>query len=166
MNSEMTNITIIADSSPLIALAVIGQLTLLPRLYTHILIPPAVWEEVTIQGSGLPGALEVSQATWLSIQSPPSQLVTSLHLLIDKGEAEAIALALTLPDCTVLLDDARARRVAEHFNLKRIGTVGLLCRAKKLGLISQLKPLLDTLRTHGIYIQQQLIDSVLREAGE
>lgn len=46
-----TKPVIIADSSPLIALAIIGELELLPRLYQRVVIPPAVWDEVTVQGA-------------------------------------------------------------------------------------------------------------------
>ena len=55
----MTNQTIVGDSSPLIALAIIGQLELLPRLYQRVMVPTMVWEEVTVHGAGLPGALAV-----------------------------------------------------------------------------------------------------------
>ncbi|MFN6560622.1 MAG: hypothetical protein RMY28_012520 [Nostoc sp. ChiSLP01] len=66
----MINSVIVADSSPLISLSIIAQLELLPQLYQRILIPPAVWDEVTVQGVGLPGAQAVSQLTWLEIQTP------------------------------------------------------------------------------------------------
>jgi hypothetical protein len=66
----MTSPIIVADSSPLIALAIIEQLELLPRLYRHVLAPPTVWHEVTVQGAGLPGALAVSQVNWLDIRVP------------------------------------------------------------------------------------------------
>ncbi len=157
---------IVADSSPLIALAVIKQLALLPQLCSKIIVPPAVWDEVTVRGHGLPGADEVSQVTWIEIQTPKSEVVKPLTILVDRGEAEAIALASVLPDCTVLLDDARARRVAERLNLRRIGTVGLLRRAKQANLIDKLKPHLEALQQGGIYIRQELIDAVLREVGE
>lgn len=76
----MTNAAIIADSSPLISLAIIEQLELLSQLYQRILIPPAVWDEVTIQGAGLPGSLAVSQAAWLEVQiisAPTHKSLTS-----------------------------------------------------------------------------------------
>lgn len=61
--------TIVGDSSPLIALAIIGQLEVLPRLFQRVIVPQAVWEEVTEKGAGLPGAIEVSQLSWLDIQT-------------------------------------------------------------------------------------------------
>jgi len=104
----MLETTAIADSGPLIFLARINHLELLPRLFAKILVPPEVWNEVTVRGQGHPGAYEVSQTKWLTIQAPDPQLVKPLSILVDAGEAEAIALAQTTVDCTILLDDSRA----------------------------------------------------------
>lgn len=162
----MTSTAIIADSSPLIALAIIEQLELLPRLYRQVFVPPAVWDEVTVKGAGLPGARAVSQVSWLTIQSPESAILEPLLILVDQGEAEAIALALAMPNSTVLLDDAQARRVAERLTIRRIGTLGILRRAKKAGLIAAVKPYIQTLQTSGIYIRSNLVEAVLRDLGE
>jgi len=107
----MTNQTIVGDSSPLIALAIIGQLELLPKLYQRVMVPTMVWQEVTVHGAGLPGASAVSQLAWLEIQAPAPELLQPLEILVDRGEAQVIALALGIPGSTVLLDDAQARRV-------------------------------------------------------
>lgn len=162
----MNRPVIVADSSPLIALAIIEQLELLRQLYQRVLLPPAVWDEVTVQGRGLPGAQAVSHLPWLEIQAPDPRIVKSLSILVDRGEAEAIALAQGIQDSTVLLDDAQARRVAERFGIRRIGTLGILRRAKKAGLIDEVKAYIEQLHANGIYIRQSLIDAVLRDIGE
>jgi predicted nucleic acid-binding protein len=162
----MPESSLIVDSGPLIAFARIEQLALLPQLSSHIVIPPAVWHEVTIRSSNAPGAHEVRQLSWLEIQTPDALLVAPLTILLDQGEAEVIALAQTLSDSMVVLDDARARRVAERLNIARIGTVGLLRRAKRMGLIPLLRPQLEALQANGIYIRQALIDAVLKDVGE
>jgi len=156
----------IADSGPLICLTKINQFELLPRLFSKIFVPPEVWNEVTVKGKGLPGADVVSQVTWITIQKPDPQLVQPLSILVDAGEAEAIALAQGVPGCIILLDDSRARKIAERLNIKQIGTVGLLLRAKRIGLIKTIKPHLDSLLENGIYIRQELIDAVLNDAEE
>lgn len=158
--------TVVGDSGPLIALAIIGQLELLPRLYQRVIVPQTVWDEITVQGAGLPGALEVSRVTWLDIQRVESQRLQSLAILVDRGEAEAIALAMDNPGSTVLLDDAQARRVAERFGVDRIGTLGVLRRAKKAGLLAAIKPYVVQLQASGIFIRQSLVDAVLRDVGE
>lgn len=158
--------TIIGDSSPLIALAIIGQLELLAKLYQRVVIPQKVWEEITIYGAGLPGAAAVSQLDWVIIEKPAQEWVTPLSILLDPGEAEAIALAINMPNSTVLLDDAQARRVAERFGVTRIGTLGILRKAKKAGFITAIKPYTEQLQNNGIYMRQSLIDAVLRDVGE
>jgi len=110
---------IIADSSPLIALAIIGRLELLKNLHRQVWVPPAVWDEIVINGKGLPGSESVGNLTWLEIHEPDRTVLRILTLLVDRGEAEAIALAQSIPDSTVILDDAKARRVAEHFGIQR-----------------------------------------------
>jgi predicted nucleic acid-binding protein len=162
----MRDTAAIADSGPLICLAKIDQIELLPRLFSKILVPPEVWSEVTVRGQGHPGAYEVSQVTWLTIQAPDPQLVKPLSILVDAGEAEAIALAQTTADCTILLDDARARKIAQRLNIKQIGTIGLLLRAKRRGLVENIRPHIDALIENGIYIRRELTDAVLKNAGE
>ena len=135
-------------------------------LFRRVLIPPAIWEEVTVQGAGLPRVQAVSALSWLEIQVPAPSLVRPLAILVDRGEAEAIALALDNPDSTVLLDDAQARRVAERVGVARIGTRGILRRSKIAGLAGPIRPHVWMLQVNGIFIRQQLADAVLRDLGE
>lgn len=157
---------IIADSGPLISLALIGHLDLLRQLYQQVLVPPAVWHEVTVKGWGMPGAETVSQLTWLEIRKPEPQVLQPLSILVDLGEAEAIALAQTITDSIVLLDDSQARRVAERFNIPRIGTLGILRRAKKRELITAIRPHVEFLKANNIYMADNLVAAVLRDVGE
>ncbi len=157
---------IIADSSPLIGLARIGKLQLLPKLATRIVVPQAVWFEVTGAQAEAPGAREVASQTWIEVQTADPLVVGPLLILVGRGEAEALALAQRMPAAVLLLDDLRARKLADRLNLRRMGTVALLGQAKNAGLIERLKPCLDALVTNGIYIRQELIDAALREVGE
>lgn len=159
-------VVLVIDSGPLIGLARINQLELLPQLAARIVVPLAVWDEVTVRGRNAPGADEVRQTTWLEQQAVDPLAVEPLAILVDQGEAEVIALARTLPSSVAVLDDARARRVAERLNVQRIGTLGLLRRAKRKGLLEQLRPHLEALQANGIYIRQALIDAVLADVGE
>jgi predicted nucleic acid-binding protein len=162
----MRDAVAIADSGPLICLARINQLELLSNLFSTILVPPEVWNEVTVKGRGYPGADEVSHAEWLTIQTPDPQLVKPLNILVGAGEAEAIALAQTTANSTILLDDAHARKIAKRLNIKQIGTIGLLLRAKRRGLIKSIKQHIDALVENGIHIRKDLVVAILKEAGE
>ena len=83
----MPDTVAIADSGPLISLARINPLELLPRLFTSIIVPLEVWNEVTVKGQGHAGAHEVSQVTWMDIRTPDPQLVKPLSILVNPGEA-------------------------------------------------------------------------------
>lgn len=161
----MPEIAIIADSSPLIGLARIGQLDLLRKVSARVIVPQAVWVEVTLFPD-LPGAAEISRCTWIDVVTPKPELFTQFISLVDRGEAEAIGLALSMPGCLLLMDDALGRRVATKFQIKLTGTVGLLLRSWKLGLIPRLRPCLEALQANGIYIRTELINEALKETGE
>ncbi len=145
---------IVPDSSCLISLERIDQLHLLPALYRPVVSPPEVQREFGIR---LP---------WLQLEAPSDKtLVAALGLLVDEGEAEAIALACER-SWRVALDDRRARSVATRLGVRVIGTVGILVRAKQSALVSSLKPLLDNLESSGFHLGDALKREALRLAGE
>lgn len=157
---------IIADSSPLIGLALIGHLDLLRQMSRKVVLPRAVYDEVTTARADAPGAAEVAAQTWFEIWEADPTLTPPLLILLGKGEAEAIALAQTHSSAVLLLDDLRARKLASRLGLRRMGTIALLGQAKRQGLLPKLKPALDSLLANHIFIRQDLIDAALREAGE
>lgn len=162
----MIKSAIVADSGPLISLALIEHLDLLPQLYQQVFVPPAVWHEVIVKGRGMPGADAISQLTWLEIRKPEPQVLRPLAILVDPGEAEVIALAQSIERSVVLLDDAQARRVAERFNIPRIGSLGILRQAKKRGLITAIRPHIEFLQANNIYMANKLVEAVLQDVGE
>lgn len=161
----------VADSSTLISLASIGWLSLLREFHGKLLIPPAVWREVVVEGRGRPGASEVKQAQeagWVEVVEPSDRnLVVMLRRELDDGEAEAIALALKKKAEVVLLDETDAGRIAEVLGIPRAGVVGVLLRAKLEGRILSLRSELDTLRRErGFRLAETIYRAVLERAGE
>lgn len=162
----MSDRPIIADSGPLIALARIGQLDLLPRLFQVIRIPEAVMKEVT-QGvaEGRPGSLEIRNASWIEVVRVAAAATAGYELLVDAGEAAAIALAKS-EGGLLLMDDDRGRRLAFRLGLTVKGTLGILILAKRRGYIESVRPLLDALVAKGIRLSSKLLEATLREANE
>jgi predicted nucleic acid-binding protein len=158
-------VRIICNAGPLISLARIGRLDLLPALFGEIIVPPAVYREVTGGGS-LPGAGDLSQASWLKLTDIEDRrgLVRLLSSL-DAGEAEVLILARELR-ATAAIDEKRGRRIAEELGVPQTGTVGILLAAKKSGLISSIRPLLNELSAKGIRLSSRLYDEACRLAGE
>ena len=164
----MIRSVVVADSSPLISLALIQQLELLPQLYKEVLVPSAVWNEVTVKGVGLPGAAAVSKKGWLQVKVIRQEVVEPIAVLVDRGEAEAIALAKSTPDSIALLDDAQARRVSKRLDVPCIGTLGILRKAKKAGLLLEIGRFTNQLQAKcgKLYIRSSLIEAVLRDVGK
>jgi predicted nucleic acid-binding protein len=152
-------VVVVSNSSPLIALARIQRLDLLPTIFQSILIPPAVAREIAPSISILP--------IWLRIQAPTSTPSASLQRRrLGDGEWEALALAIELNADWIILDDLAARRSAEATGLKVIGTLGTLVTAKRTGLVESIRPELDGLRATSFFLGPQLYDELLRAAGE
>ena len=85
---------------------------------------------------------------------------------VDKGEASAIALALETPGSTLIIDDYRARKVAQKLNLKFTGTIGVLVKAKLIGVIPLIKPYLELIIQTNFRITPEIEQQALKEAGE
>lgn len=159
---------IVSDTSPLINLAMINRLDLLPALFGKVIIPQKVFEEITVQGIGMPGADEVRNAEWIEVKSCANfTLVQALCLQVDEGEAEAIALAIEQRTDLLLIDEKLGRQVAKGFGLSMMGLLGVLKLAKEKGLVSAMKPLLDLLiQQAGFRVAPELYRAVLEREGE
>lgn len=156
---------VVSDSSSLIAIAAVGHLDLLLRMYGEVIVPPAVWSEVTQPNR--PGAGDLLRAGWIRVTPPSQPIAIGFPSPVGPGEAEAIALALELAADVLLVDERRARKAALGLGLPVTGVLGLLLEAKKNGAIAAIKPILDQMeRTVAFRIKRSLYDAALRAAGE
>lgn len=148
------------DSGPLIWLSRVDRFSILPKLFTEILIPPAVHFETVVNASGYSNAHDVQaaiEAGWMKVQAPTHVLeIPSLSARLHAGEAETIALAAEQQTDAVLLDDRRAREYATEQGLRIIGTVGLLLMARERGGEPNLKGILDQMRDQGFRLSENL----------
>jgi len=159
-------VIVVSDTSPITNLAAIGQLGLLRQLYQQVIIPEAVYRELTAEGSRYPGAV-VQQLDWVEIRAVTnSVLVSALRLELGEGEAEAIVLAQELAADVLLMDEHLGRAAATRLGLRVVGILGVLIEAKHRGLIQEIKPLVDLLMSLGFRIGQDLYARVLGAAGE
>lgn len=156
--------TAVADTSPLLALARLDLLHVLPRLFERTLIPPAVFSEAAERRPDAPGADAVRRAVadgLLHLAEPggtTSQL--SLPDWLGPGESEAILLALEVRADWLVLDDRGARRYASDLGPAVIGTVRVLEVAPDAGLIPRLLPLVEQLRASGFRIGDDLLEVI------
>ncbi len=162
---------VVSNTSPITNLAAIGQLDLLRQLYTCVIIPTAVYNEMVKANKLVPGAIEVQTLPWIQSQAimdfdRVTEILESQEN-IDLGEAEAIVLTLELNADLLLMDERRGRTLATGYGLNVTGLLGVLLQAKRNGLISTVKPLLDRLIEQADFrVSSQLYTTILEYAGE
>jgi len=158
----------VSDTSPLILLTKVDSLDLLRVVFSDILIPRAVGDEIRSGHSGRVEMAVIEATSWIQIRSVP--LGSGPRILpvgLGAGEREAIALAMELGrETTLILDDRPARRAAAGLGLPHVGTVGILIQAKERGAIREIRTVLDKLRTAGMYLSEQEYRRALSLAGE
>ncbi|NBC19007.1 MAG: DUF3368 domain-containing protein [Bacteroidetes bacterium] len=159
--------TVVTNAGPLIALARIRQLPLLPALYGEVIMPSAVRDEVLDTDERREGTAMLQEAEWLHTHSVSDRIaVALLRERLDAGESETIVLALQLDADVVLMDEARGRRVAAARGIAVTGTLGTLLLANEKGLIDRVAPHLARLQDEGFYMSTTLYEKVLKRAGE
>ncbi|WP_462421470.1 DUF3368 domain-containing protein [Salinicoccus sp. Marseille-QA3877] len=158
---------IVVNSTPLIALNNIGQLDLLEKVYGEVIIPTAVYEEVILDVKTVKPNDFIRESGFITIadirnEEAKKVFETSLH----KGEVEVMILANEIKADLCIIDDLLARKYAKYHNLKVTGTIGVLLKSKQLGIVENVKTLLDELINAGMYIDTKLYSKVLEIAEE
>ena len=157
---------VIVNTTPIIALSLIGKIDLLRQLYVEVMIPPAVRAEIFRGGAERAGMTELQEATWIQetqLQNPHS---ADLLVDLDRGEAEVLVLALEQQADLVILDERLGRQHARRLRLSLTGTLGVLLRAKQLGFVSSIPSMLEELQHSGIWLSKGVVRETLRLANE
>lgn len=151
---------VVADTSPLNYLLLIGQIDLLPQLFQEVIIPEAVRDECLD-----PDAPKILRE-W--IRNPPVWLIVQSVSVIDPtlgsldlGERAAIALAQTSPADLLIVDERLGRKAASDRGIPIIGTIGILDDAASQGLID-LPNAIAQLQQTNFRISRRIIESLLR----
>jgi predicted nucleic acid-binding protein len=147
---------IISNSSCIITLDNIGMLSILKELYGNIRITEEVYQEF-----GKP--LE----NWIKAEKVRNRdFIRILNNLVDIGEASTIAFSFEVQNSLMILDDLRARKVAENLKLKFTGLLGVLLKAKQNNILSSVRDVLSKIKAANFRISSAMENKVLRLAGE
>lgn len=159
----MKNGLVIADSGPIFSLALIDKLDILNTLFDDIKIPQAVWNEITYDKTK-----PDYQKLYHFFKDKICQIkgLNELSFLMDYGESESLILYKELQADFLLIDDKKARNIAETLDIKCIGTIGLLSIAKDQGFIGNLKPIFETFLQNKRYYSIDLLNAILISKGE
>ena len=157
---------IICHTTSLQYLHHLGLLDLLPRLATPVTVPQAVVDELTVgrvRGLNLP---DPSSLSWVTVRRPTGAPTMPLTPALGPGEMEVLALALAATGAVAILDDLRARQMADKLGIRLRGTLGLLIDARRAGFIHAVAPLLEQLQTGGFRLAPATRLAILNLVGE
>jgi predicted nucleic acid-binding protein len=155
---------VVINSSPLIVLFRSGQDNLLPQLFKTVVVPEQVYEEVTA-GKKDNAAIALPQSPWVQkIRIDINLSIAAWNL--GTGESAVFSFALQEQGYRALVDDLMARRCAQAFNIKTLGTAGLLVLAKRRGLINSVSDRVNRLRDAGLYLSDTVVQMILSAAEE
>lgn len=151
----MPELSIVVDTSCLIALNRIDHLNLLHLVYNKITITPEIKAEYKLE---LPDWIEVS------LEFPKELEI--INSIVDDGEASAIKYCLKKKESLLIIDDNKGRKLARKLGIKVTGTLGVLAKAKRQGKLGSVKPSLELLKKHGFRFDQKLEALILQIARE
>ncbi len=161
---------VISDTTPIISLLKAEHLELLEKLYGKVLVPEAVYKELTENPVYFKEAKIIKSANYLSVVSVENmKSVNVLRLVsgLDAGESEALIMYDEQKADLLLIDERKGRKVAKQLNVRYIGTAGILMLAYDKGLIqsSEVKSCLDAMLNNNIRLNRKICNAVLLHVG-
>jgi len=153
---------VIVNSTPLISLIALDKLDILRDLYSEIIIPTAVYDEISVKDN-----FTLLQHDWIKVKEITNEVAkgaftTALH----EGEVEVLILAKEISADLVIIDDGLARKHAKYLGIELTGTIGILLKAKENGFINEVKCYLDKLVENNFYISNSIYDKILKLTNE
>lgn len=159
---------LVTDAGPLIALAVADVLQITLQRF-DLLVPQAVLDEC-LSDSYAPGAAPIAEACrQLQLTVVPDAAITQLDAAyaMGLGSGEAAVLSYAAQHGQVaLIDERRARRIAQRLGVRVVGSGAVLLALKSQGLIASVQPVLAAWQAHGYYLSPKLQSELLARAGE
>lgn len=154
---------IVSDTTALIVLERLNALSMLCSLFDQILIPQAVMDEL-LDGNSEINELMQRAECYNVVSVTVSEHLLELYQWLDRGEAEAIELALTL-ELPLIIDERKGRKIARQKNLSVIGLAGLIVLAAKRQYKSPKAALelLDQAMLSGFRLSSKLYQQVKEE---
>jgi predicted nucleic acid-binding protein len=156
----------IVNASPLILLSKTGHLDLLRLGGSEVVTPDVVITEIGAKGGNDHTVEAIRKTSWLSVV-PISAIPEPVRACrLDRGEMAVLALAYGDLDSEVVLDDLSGRRCAARLRIACVGTLGLVVAARRLTIIPAARPIVEQLRQVGMYLDDELVEEVLKRIGE
>lgn len=159
----MKNGIVIADAVPIISLALVDKLDILDNIFDEVKIANAVWEEITRDENK---RFVERLKPYFKDKICKIKSFNELTFVMDYGESESLILYNEIKADFILIDDKKARNIAENFGAKCIGTLGLLSVAKDKNLISELRPIFEEFLKNRRFYALNLLNVILEQNNE
>ena len=156
----------VVNTSPLIHLGDAGKLELLRDLFGTVVVPRAVSDELLAKGDGDRAAREFSRATWLRVIDVADVPQSIVAWDLGAGETAVLTQALRDENSEAIIDDLSARRCAQSLGIPVCGTLGLVLRAARKGIVGDPSALIMELRNAGMCLSPRLLQEVMDAARE
>lgn len=151
---------VVSDTTPLISLLKINRIDLLEKLFGKVLIPKAVFDELTVDERFKIEADLIKSRQYIkvkAVKSPESVSILKRATGLDQGESEAIVLTDELNADILLMDEAKGRTISSDMGIKIMGTIGILMAAYEEHELTsdEVKACIDGLKCSGRHISQK-----------
>lgn len=147
-------------------IAGLGKLDVLKEIYTKVIVPYEVCEEIEAGGKAGFAVKEFNQAEWLKKLKSPVKLTPYLLNILDRGEAAVIQVALDSKTDTVCIDELVGRRMARITGLNVTGSIGMLLKLKRQGIKISIKRVIENMKRRGIWLGKAIEEYALKHAKE
>ena len=158
---------IVCNTTPLLAIiAAVGNLDIIRPLYSSVIVPREVADELVMLNLTRFGVREFQAASWIERVEEKTPLDVFLNNALDSGEAAVIQLAITRRVARVAIDELPGRRIARLYGLQVTGSIGMLLKVKQQGHPMSMREMIDRMLRQGIHLAPALIQRALTLAGE
>ncbi len=155
---------IYSNTTPFIALSSIDQLDMLPKIFGKVHVAKAVIDECAEGGRII--VPDLTRLSWIIPVADEVDTALSVLFELDRGEKQTILLAKKYKADKVIIDERMGRSIAEYLELNVVGTLGVLAKGKKLGLIKSFRDTALGMQSQGIYYNTSLIQRIAQQLGE
>jgi len=155
---------IYSNTTPFIALSSIDQLELLPKIFGQVHVAKAVIDECAESGRII--VPDITKLGWVIPVDDEMDAALTVLFELDRGEKQTILLAKKYQADKVIIDERMGRRIAEYLELNVVGTLGVLAKGKKLGLIKSFRDSAVDMQSQGIYYNTGLVQRIATQLGE
>ena len=152
---------VFSNTTPFISLSSVGLLHVLPSIFGDIVVAPSVVDEC-----GRILVPDLRTLSWIKVEEVQSDLRLPALFELDRGERDTLLLAALNPKALVIMDEKLGRNMAEYLGLHVTGTLGVLAKARTLGLIPSFLQAAHGMREQGIYFHEGLVKRIAARVGE